>query len=243
MDQPSGPRKPFVVEGSGEKPPFILVRAAQHGSPWYLQPAVEQIDGGHAAVQVRFGSDKTRPGEEFLVRLALPNEREPFVGILPGQPIEELPDKVDYSRDISLKYDPLKQPTTTLAKLRLVHASDQTGSHVRIVFPFDESSVSRRVNLIGRFQPSKTPILLVRRAEGDPNWYVQPRCNIKGGRFECRIYLGQLGTDVGTRFEVVAMLVPNNEVLKYPAGVTLKRIPTGAEVSTPLILVHNGNDD
>ena len=237
-----GPAETIVVEGTGESQPVVLIRAAAKGSRWYMQPSVEPLDGGHSAVQVRFGSDRSTDGEQFLIRLAIPKDSRPFLGVTPGQSISDLPADVSYGPDIVVRYDSQKPATTTLERLRFIHAADQTGERVQILFPSSQSPVSRRVRVAGRFSSPMVPVLMVRRADEQREWYVQPKCKLAGDRFECRIYLGQIGTQAGTEFEVIAMLVPAEQSGLYPSGKTVVQLPKDAVVSQPIVLTHNGQD-
>ncbi len=60
--------------------------------------------------------------------------------------------------------------------------------------------------------------------------------------FRNKVYLGKLGTPRGTRFQILAVLVPKAQTEKWRAGNAVTEFPADLIISQTLQVSHNGND-
>ncbi len=241
-DASVGPTETVVIEGSGDPTAVVLIRNDEKGNPWYVQPSVERVGPGRTAVTVRFGSAETAAGSRFRVRLAIPQNAKQREAFQVGVPIADLPVSVPYSRAISVMLDTQKKPTVDLAQLKLQHTLAHHDPTVRLTAPVGGASTGRRTLVQGTCPADTVPILMVRSEDDLATWYIQPHCHRNAEGFENRIYLGKLGTRAGTRFQVIAMLVPPDMADRYASGNALTELPEQARISEPLLLIHTGTD-
>ena len=239
-----GPSETIVIEGKGDPLPTVLIRANEKGSPWYVQQAVEPVGKGKSAVRVRFGSSLTMPGDRFQVRLAVPRTARQRAAFNPELPLKSLPKGVMYGQPLVVEFDPDKLPTIDIAKLKFEQAADQfTSDMVRLIGPANGDSVPRRAVVSGLHHPTLIPVLLVRTEDDQSTWYVQPPCTIHNGSFQCRVYLGNVGTPAGSRFQVIALLLTPEQAGKMKPGDAMSDLPEETPMSKPLSLVHNGHTE
>ena len=115
---------------------------------------------------------------------------------------------------------------------------------VKLFEPEEGAAVGRSELVIGRAAGKSSPWILVRPASGGAGpWYVQqPVRRLPEGLFLCQAVFGSDDTPPGTRFEILAVLVPKGKAYssRFTPGDTLRDLPAELQASKVVVVTRGG---
>lgn len=203
------------VSGRVLKPgwPVVLVRADQTDCLWWAQDWPERTSPGHFKAQAQFGNEKTRSGQRFRVIVLLAETREDARQFQPGTSLKELPERLAHSEELVVVLD--KQED------RIEKVPDV------IQYPKGQDRVAEKMEVTGKTKPGAQPVLLVRSAEINSPWWVQPKVEFVGdGNFRTKARFGNAKTVLGTHFRMVVMFPTPRQAQSLAVGQSLKKLPS-----------------
>jgi len=203
------------VSGRVLKPgwPVVLVRADQTDCLWWSQDWPVRTSPGHFKAQVRFGNQKTRSGQRFRVVVLMTETREDAKRFQPGTSFKELPEDLPISEQVTVV---LERPEDRVERIPDV-----------IQRPEAEDRVPQKVEVIGNSKHDGQPVVMVRCAEINSPWWVQPQAAFDGDEtFRTLARFGNAKTAPGTRFRMVVIFPSTKQAESLVVGQSMKNLPS-----------------
>lgn len=193
--------------------PIVLVKADLPDCLWWSQEwAAPTAAAGHFKAKVRIGNDKSKDGSRFRLVVVMAKSEDDARRFKPGVSFKEIPEE-------------LPRSTETVVVLRHWQFESEAIADV-IKSPAANSQVGRMATVVGKAEKHSQPVVLVRSAESNSQWWVQPEPKLTGdGNFTTSARFGNTKTPAGTRFKMLVIFPTKTQASAYRPTEPVKQLP------------------
>jgi hypothetical protein len=193
--------------------PMVLVRADLPDCLWWAQQWAEPTAAaGYFKAKVRFGNDKSKDGSRFRLVVVMAKSEEDAKRFQPGSSFKDLPEELPRSAE-------------TVVVLKRWRFESEAIADV-IKSPALNSQVGRMATVVGKGEKDSQPVVLVRSAESNSQWWVQSEPRIsEDGSFSTTARFGNPETPAGTRFKLLVIFPTKTQARAYMPAEPIQQLP------------------